>query len=319
MKQKLSFSEGGRFKIVQFTDTHLSDFEPGDKGESQEVMARRATMMRADLFAAIRSILDAERPDMVIFTGDNVLVPGQTHDRLRDLVEPAVERKIPWALVMGNHDTEFTKICQRDLMAFLETLPFSLCACGPVALGGGGNYVLPVMAHGSTRVVAAIYCMDSGDYADEKISSGYAWFRFETVEWFRKQSQELTAANGGCPLPALAFFHIPFPEFHEAFSSGHFVGSKMEEVCCPKLNSGMFAAMRESQSVAGAFVGHDHSNDCAASFHGILLAYGRKTGDFCYLDLPGGGGRIIEMEEGKRNFSTWIRTAAGTVENELRH
>ena len=319
MRRELRFSNGGRFKIVQFTDTHLSDFEARDKGESQEVMTQRATKLRIELFATIRGILDAERPDMVIFTGDNVLVPGQTYDRLRELIEPMVERRIPWAISMGNHDTEFTKKSQRDMMAFLETLPFSLCVCGPSVLGGGGNYVVPVLAHGSARVVAAIYCMDSGDYADAKLSDGYAWFSFEKVAWFRKQSQELTTANAGIPLPALAFFHIPFPEYKEALSSGRAVGFKREEVCCPKLNSGMFAALVESQSVMGAFVGHDHNNDCAASFHGILLAYGRKTGNFSYLDLPCGGGRVIEMEEGKRGFSTWIRTASGAVESELRH
>lgn len=319
MKPELHFSKDGRFKIVQFTDTHLSDSEPRDQGESQEVMTQRAMKMQADLFTTICGILDSERPDLVIFTGDSVLVPGQTHDRFRELLEPVVGRRIPWAIVMGNHDTEFTNISQQALMAFLETLPFSLCACGPDVLGGGGNYVLPVLAHGSSSVVAAIYCMDSGDYANENLSDGYAWFSSEKVEWFRKQSHELTSSNGGSPLPALAFFHIPFPEFKEAFSSGHFVGSKMEDVCCPKLNSGMFTAMLESQSIAGAFVGHDHNNDCAASFHGILLAYGRKTGDFCYLDLPCGGGRVIEMEEGKRGFTTWIRTAAGAVESVIRH
>ena len=156
-------------------------------------------------------------------------------------------------------------------------------------------------------------------YADGKLSEGYAWFSFEKVKWFRKQSQEFTAANGGNPLPSLAFFHIPLPEFQEAFSSGHFVGSKKEDVCCPKLNSGIFTAMLESQSVAGAFVGHDHNNDCATSFHGILLAYGRKTGSFSYLDLPCDGGRVIEMEEGKRSFSTWIRTTSGAIESVLHH
>jgi len=319
VKPELHFSKHGRLKIVQFADAHFSDVEPSDACDPQDVLARRAARMRADLFSTIRSVLDAERPDMVVFTGDNVLEPGQTHERLRELVEPMVERKVPWAMVMGNHDTELTKKSQRDLMTFLEELPFSLCGCGPDALGGGGNYVLPVLAHGSSRAAAAIYCMDSGDYADGRFSDGYAWFSFDKVAWFRRRSQELTAANGGSPLPALAFFHIPFPEFNEAFSSGRFVGSKGEEVCCPKLNSGMFTALLESQSVSGAFVGHDHNNDCAASFHGILLAYGRKTGNFSYLDLPCGGARVIEMEEGERSFSTWIRTASGSVESELRH
>ena len=119
---------------------------------------------------------------------------------------------------------------------------------------------------------------------------------------FLEKSRGITDANGGVPPPSLAFFHIPLPEFHEAFSAGHVVGYKNEDVCCPKLNSGMFVAMIESGAVRGAFAGHDHNNDCAASFRGILLAYGRKTGDFCYLDLPCGGARVIALEDGGNTF-----------------
>ena len=319
MKPELHFSKEGRFKIVQFADTHLSDSEPRGTGETPKVMTQRAARMRDGLFATICGILDSERPDLVIFTGDNVLVPDLAFDRFRELVGPMIERKIPWAAVMGNHDFEFTKKSNREVMTFLETLPYSLCERGPYSLGGGGNYVLPVQAHGSSRISAAFYCMDSGDYADAKFSDGYAWFSHDTVGWFRGKSRELTAANGGTPLPALAFFHIPFPEFKEAFDSGHVAGIKMEEVCCPKINSGMFAAMLESGSILGAFVGHDHNNDCAASFHGILLSYGRKTGDFCYLDLPSGGARVIELVDGSRSFSSWVRTAGGEIENRWRH
>ena len=318
-KTELHFSENARFRIVQFTDIHLSDFEPRGNDEPHEVMTARASEMRATLFATIRGVLDEERPDLVIFTGDNVLVPGQTFERWGELVGPVIERNIPWAAVMGNHDQEFTGKSRRELMTFLETLPLSLCERGPEELGGGGNYVLPVLAHGSPRIAAALYCMDSGDYAETRLSDGYAWFSHDTVRWFRKESREITDASGGVPPHSLAFFHIPLPEFHEAFSAGHVVGYKNENVCSPKLNSGMFLAMLESGAVRGAFAGHDHNNDCAASFRGILLAYGRKTGDFCYLNLPCGGARVIELEDGGRSFSSWIRTAGGETENRWRH
>jgi hypothetical protein len=318
-KPELRFPKEGRFKIVQFTDTHLTDLERRAKDDTREVMAARAATLREKLFATIRAVLDAERPDMVIFTGDSVLDAERPFELWRDLAGPVIERGIPWAAVMGNHDSEITGKSQRDLMSFLATLPLSLCESGPDALGGGGNYVIPILSRSSPRVAAALFCMDSGDYADAKVSTGYAWFKHDSISWFREKSRELAAANAGAPLPALAFFHIPLPEFNEAFSTGPIVGQKKENVCCPKLNSGMFTALLESGSVLGAFTGHDHNNDCAAAFRGILLAYGRKTGDFCYLDLPSDGARVIELAEGSRRFSSWIRNGDGQVEFLLKH
>ena len=61
----------------------------------------------------------------------------------------------------------------------------------------------------------------------------------------------------------------------------------------------------------GTFVGHDHNNDYVAYWFDILLAYGRYSGgNTVYNDLPNGA-RIIELKEGQRSFSTWIRTAQG--------
>ena len=52
----------------------------------------------------------------------------------------------------------------------------------------------------------------------------------------------------------------------------------MEKACAPELNTGMFTAMKEAGDVMGMFVGHDHDNDYAVMWKGILLAYGRFTG-----------------------------------------
>ena len=34
--------------------------------------------------------------------------------------------------------------------------------------------------------------------------------------WYVESSVGYTERNGGKPLPSLAFFHIPFPEYNEA-------------------------------------------------------------------------------------------------------
>ena len=77
----------------------------------------------------------------------------------------------------------------------------------------------------------------------------------------------------------------------------------------------MFTAMKEAGDVMGVFVGHDHDNDYAVMWHGILLAYGRYTGgNTVYNHLPNGA-RVIVLKEGQRTFDTWIDLAGGQQVN----
>ena len=68
-----------------------------------------------------------------------------------------------------------------------------------------------------------------------------------------------------------------------------------------------------------SFFGHDHINDYAVVYKGMLMAYGRYTGGHTvYSDIPGGNGaRVIEMSEGARGFDSWIRLNDGSVINKF--
>ena len=57
------------------------------------------------------------------------------------------------------------------------------------------------------------------------------------------------------------------------------MGRAAEDECPGALNTGMFAAMVETGSVMGVFVGHDHDNDYVVAEKGIALGYGRFSGD----------------------------------------
>ncbi|MBN2640053.1 MAG: metallophosphoesterase family protein [Victivallales bacterium] len=310
MATPLKFSPQGKFKIVQFTDLHLSDKESEKNGDnSDQARIQRAAKEKIALLRDIVAILDVEKPNLVIFTGDLVLTPKDFSQHWKDIIKPLSDRNIPWAAVMGNHDKECTRKTNREIITFLEKLPGSLTRRGPENIGGGGNYVLIIKSSNSDQTAFALFCMDSGGYADKKLCGGYAWFPDSSIAWFRQQVELLTKKNNGKAIPSMAFFHIPFPEFDTAAKTGKVIGTKKENVCCPKVNSGMFVAMLETKSVIGAFVGHDHSNDYLTSLYGICLGYGRKTGDFHYRDLPSGGARVIELNENSRSFSTWIRTA----------
>ena len=156
--------------------------------------------------------------------------------------------------------------------------------------------------------------MDSNSYSNFKPTvDGYGWFDFSQISWYRKSSKDFTQANGGVPLPSLAFFHIPLPEYTNAWNNQNSkpIGIRNEDESCARLNSGMFTAMLECGDVMGTFVGHDHLNDYIAEFGQIALAYGRVSKFMKDKDDPLAGGRVIVLTEGKRSFKTWIRDADG--------
>ena len=217
------------------------------------------------------------------------------------------------AVVFGNHDIEFGTSGQNILKA-IEVLPHCLTS-GVRGLKGSTNFVIPVK--GSTgKTAAVIYGMDSnsGSTIPDRVG-GYDWFGSDQITWYKKISTSFARKNKGNPLPSLAFFHIPFTEYNQAWenkASRHF-GVKNENVSCPELNSGMFTAMVDCNDVMGTFVGHDHVNDYIGITRNIALAFGRCSGgENAYGDLPDGG-RVIVLKEGKRMFDTWIHEKGGNL------
>ena len=137
----------------------------------------------------------------------------------------------------------------------------------------------------------------------------------EQVGWYRARSAAYTAANGGKPLPALAFFHIALPEYVAAWRNpdNTHVGRAAEDECPGALNPGMFAAMAECGDVMGIFVGHDHDIDYVVAEKGIALGYGRFSGDDTTYNNLRPGVRILVLTEGERGFETWIHERDGRI------
>ena len=94
-------------------------------------------------------------------------------------------------------------------------------------------------------------------------------------------------------------------------------GKRREKECAPVLNTGMYAAMLLNGDVMGVFTGHDHGNDYVALYNGIALAYGRFSGGKTTYTKTSAGARIIELQEGKRGFVTYIRLAGGKITDRI--
>lgn len=303
-QQTLKFNNEGKFKIVQFTDIHWVYGSDNSKPARERII----------------EVLDAEKPDLVVLTGD-VVTAKPAEKGLKEALAPIVERKIPFALTFGNHDEE-NDLSRKEMLAVVQSLEGNLTTTTD-GITGVTNYVLPIKASSDDRAAAVLYVFDSNAYSTIKGLKGYGWIEHDQIGWYKKTSAAYTAANGGTPIPSLAFFHIPIPEYHEAVQneSNFMVGTRKERACSAEVNSGLGTAMLAAGDVMATFVGHDHVNDYAVNWRGILLCYGRLTGgSTTYNDIPkGNGARVIVLTEGKREFETWIRIKGGEVINHVNY
>lgn len=300
MKKELRFRKDNGFKIVQFTDIHWQNGEPPDQQSA----------------ALMKSITKAEMPDLIVLTGD-ILSGGGCDDAIKSLqqvIEITESSGIPWTAVFGNHDDEGTA-SRQELMKVMQASDLSLVEPGPEEVPGVGNFVLVIQGLEKSKPAALLYFIDSGSYAPTDIG-GYDWIRRGQIEWYLSESAKYTALEGN-QLPALAFFHIPIPEYHEVWDFHTCYGAKYEDICAPKINTGFFAALHEAGDVMGTFVGHEHINDFWGDLHGIRLCYGRTTGFNSYgrEGFPRGA-RVIELTEGERQFETWLHLENGVIVRE---
>lgn len=294
-QKQLRFHDG-KFKIAQFTDLHWDQ-------KSDNCTKTTVT---------IEAVLKAEKPDVVLLTGDVVtdIPAAAAWHTIAAIFEKA---DMPFGVTMGNHDAE-ASISKDEIYQILTGYSCFIGEKGTEEIKGCGNYILPVYdSKGEGRVAALLYCFDSNDYPLVRKYGHYDWIHYNQIAWYREQSRVYTAANGDRPLPALAFFHIPILEFNNIVGKETTMGFQGEGIASPEINSGIFSSFVDMQDVMGIFVGHDHNNDYIGIDQDIAMAFGRVTGTDAYGTLERGG-RIIELYEDKFKFDTWIRTPSG-IEN----
>ncbi|WP_299232164.1 metallophosphoesterase family protein [uncultured Bacteroides sp.] len=296
----LKFNKEGKFKIVQFTDVHNIY-----KDSRSQVSLQR-----------IREVLTAERPDLVIITGD-VIYGKPAEEGFREVLSLISEFKIPFGITFGNHDDE-QGMSRQQLLDITSSFDYNLTSTAK-GISGFSNYVLTVKSNDLTKDAAILYCLDSNSYSKIEGVKGYGFINHDQISWYRDNSKKFTTSNGGKPVQSFAFFHIPLPEYAYAVEeqSAVMVGTRMEPACSPKLNSGMFAAMKEMGDVRGVFVGHDHDNDYAVYWNKVLLAYGRYSGGNTVYNHLSNGARVIELSEDGTSFTTWITLEKGERINKV--
>lgn len=310
---------GKDFKILNLTDIQYDDlYDVGQRAYTKETIC---------------TLIEQEQPDLITMTGDQVWAPFQKQAQ-KELIRFMDSFGIPWAPVFGNHDGEGNadKNWLADQYIASE---YCLFKKGPNNIGGLGNYIINIME--GDKIVQSLIMMDSGSWrgyddmpeerkmiadaldnktqeyilnADgtrkqEAFGTGYEFISESQIAWYKWAIKGATAVNGGETPESIAFFHIALPEFHTAYlqwkDSGYDsemgFGEKRETVCCPSVNSGMFAAIQELGSTKNVVVGHDHINNYSVLYNGVRLTYGMKTGDRCYADSDMNGGTVLTVTD----------------------
>lgn len=127
---------------MQIADLHFS-VHPGKCRDTVLSPCSHSDNLTSTLLARM---LDAERPDLVVFSGDQLNGQGSSWDAksvLAKFARTVTDRQIPWAAVFGNHDDE-DGASREDQVKYMQGLPYSLVQAGPSNIHGAGNYVLKV-------------------------------------------------------------------------------------------------------------------------------------------------------------------------------
>ena len=144
----LQFNNDKEFKVVQFTDTHVNV----EAGKNMEV------------FTTIKKILEIEKPDLVVLTGD-VATDGNPQKTYQAFEKVFEEAKMPWIVTLGNHDSQ-ADLSRKEVSDFLQGLSYCLNNDKGETYGNS-NFVFPVKSK-ENKAEALIYIMDSNAYSTLK-------------------------------------------------------------------------------------------------------------------------------------------------------
>lgn len=319
-KLPLRFRSDGSFKIMQIADVQ----------DTQKTSR--------DTIRFLCAALDAQQPDLVVFTGDQIKgygfhfkggdVPGKVRQAFANILSPVIERDIPFAVTFGNHDSQVGLSKEEQLKLYQQ---YTQCVTTNAhgELPGCGNEVLSILSHDGKRTAFRLYMVDSLEYDGD--SGDYAYVSSEQIAWCEEECKRSKVQNGGKATPALLFQHIPVPEIYDVLTKatkntkgavrgnkGHreyyVLGPELldgksfmrENAASPVKNNGQFEGWLRQGDILGAYFGHDHNNCFVGRLKGIDLGYTPGCGFNVYGPGLQRAVRIFELNENDpTNYKTY--------------
>ena len=277
------------FRILQLSDIHLA--------------AKDNRKLHYDFLNLTISDSDA---DLIVLDGD--IFTFASRSSAKELFAFIDSYGIPWTVTFGNHDEQ----CYFSIDWLTEQLNNYGSNCIFVDLQdddvfGNSNFVINLVENDS--VTEQIILMDSNRYNFGEYV-GYDYIKQSQIDWYERLVNA-TAVQAGKVVPSILFFHIPLPEFQDAWEAVQSrnpdavleYGERREDSTPPQYNSGLFDKIISLGSTNGIFVAHDHLNDYRILYKGIYLAYGvHSTNRVYYDDGCLGGHVVIVHHDGSLDF-----------------
>lgn len=269
------------FRILQLNDIHL-----GNKDN------------RALHYDFLNLTIEDADADLIVLNGDIFTYADRA--TAREFFSYIDSWGVPWTMSFGNHDEQ----CYFSVEWLTNQLNNygSNCMFKDIQddnVFGNCNFAINLMD--GKEIAAELIIMDSNRYSFSDYW-GYDYIKPDQIDWYEGIVKAASEKNGG-RVNSLLFFHIPFPEFQDAWDSAENgdpdaileYGGMGEDVSCPEYNSGLFDRILQLGSTKAVFVGHDHLNDSRIIYKGVTLCYGINSTDRIYCDYDKIGGMVITV------------------------
>ena len=291
----LSLNPQNKFKIMQLADLH---YEP-----NPNIIKLNQNITR--------NLLLLEKPDLVIFSGDQI--SGWKTDNYRELhemvVQPLVELNIKWAYILGNHDIE-SDLSPQQILCLDSQYPLSMTLHTNLKNDDQLDYILPIHSSDFSTIQGWIMLLDASVMECNGVP-GAGCVSNQQLNWLESNFTSIHQNKS-----SIAFFHQAMPEYNKLYHYYDTYGKRMESSGCSIENPGLFNLLKKFP-VWGTSIGHDHNNEYTGKLDSLTLNYGRKTGHGSYgPDFVDRGARVFEFQGSTIN--TWIRTEKEVIyEQEL--
>ncbi len=312
MDMQLKCRQNGQFHIMCLGDLH----------ENNDIDTPLGKARAEDMARLINAALDRFQPDLAVFMGDTCTDTDNDPEMFRAVVtrvtQPMVDRRIPFAFIMGNHEHDHHH--EDMIVKTYASMPGCLIFNDDPSITGCLNYYHTVFSSDGETPVFNLWFLDSNNLCEDQAVSMYDWVHEDQIAWYERKAQELKERYGRL-LPAVLFQHIPVPEEYDAMRpmkpwelyqsvKGHAAWSSVRYVakenmrgylgegpCAPCRNSGQFASWKKTGDILAAFFGHDHLNDFTCVVDGVTMGQCKTAGFRCYTDGCRSSVRMVTLDE----------------------
>lgn len=229
-----TFTTDNDFRVMQLTDVHIG---AGWMSVSKDTMALNA----------VAAMVNAEKPDLVIVTGDIVYpVPFQagTFNNMTsaEIFASLMENLgVYWVPVFGNHDTEiYSKYSREDISEFYSDEKWAYCLFSDNFednVDGFCNQIVNVK-NSQGIITQSFYTFDTHSYVDgDYLGIGWKYDNIHDnqVDWYKNNVKyyneyNIDLINNGefenksellekySTVKSLAFWHVPNTEYLDAWN-----------------------------------------------------------------------------------------------------